>query len=60
MAKKNGLRIDINAGVYRERCIVIDKAGVPWVIDPESGTLALAVIVTEDDKQSAVKPKKRK
>lgn len=45
---------------FAERRIAFDKSGVPWVIDPEAGTIQLAKVVTEDDKQSAVKPKKRK
>lgn len=55
---KSGFKIPVNFAAFDRRVIVFDKQGVPWVIDPESGTIKLAQIIV-DDKQSAV-VKKRK
>lgn len=61
MAKKTGLKIDGNAGCYDRRCIVFDKSGVPWVIDPDMGSISLAKVVAgESDKMPAVAKKTKR
>lgn len=59
MAKKDA-KSGLNFGDTRyfdQRAIAIDTNGVPWVIDPESGSVFPAKLV--EDKQSAI-VKKRK
>ena len=55
MAK--GLRFPTNAFCVPDRCIAVDKNGVAWVIDPATGTIEVAKIITED-KKPAVKKKR--
>jgi len=55
MAK--GLKIPVNFAAFDRRVIVIDKSGVPWVIDPAEGSIRIATI-DMDDKLPAVKKRK--
>lgn len=56
MAKSKGLQFE--ATVFERRSIAIDQNGVPWVIDPESGSIFPAKLVEDIGKQSAVKKRK--
>lgn len=58
MAKAKGFKFTTD--YIDKRAIVIDEAGVPWLVDPESGTIYLVKVIMPDDKQSAVVKKKRK
>lgn len=56
MAK--GIKFPASFVAFDRKVIAFDKSGIPWVIDPETGTIAPATIGNEP--QSAVGKKKRK
>ena len=56
--KKTGLSFD-SICYFDQKCIAIDTSGVPWSIDPTDGTIRPAKLIVENDKQSAVKKKRK-
>lgn len=59
MAKKKQAGIALKGGVYTSRTIAIDDRGIPWLIDPDEGTIGLVNFnTTEVVKQPAVKKRK--
>jgi len=60
MAKKRK-GIGLNGLTFTQRSIAVDKLGIPWLIDPEKGTVGPVFVKTDDEpapKQSAVKKRK--
>lgn len=59
MAKKKTKKtgIGLNGCIFTVRSIAIDNMGIPWVIDPDKGTIAPASTDLEP-KQSAVRKRK--
>lgn len=60
---KSGIKFPANFVAFDRKVVAFDKSGVPWVVDPNDGTISLAVIIPPNDpkqKQSAVVKKTKK